>query len=42
MGKIIIENGILIFTVLHEKRGCPATCHGGAWGERMYSSYDFT
>jgi hypothetical protein len=20
---------------------CPATRHGGAWGERMYSSYSF-
>jgi hypothetical protein len=24
------------------KKSCPSTRHGGAWGERRYSSYSFT
>jgi hypothetical protein len=27
---------------LRHKSKCPATHHGGAWGERRYSSYSFT
>jgi hypothetical protein len=26
---------------IHIKKSCPATCHGGTWGERKYSSYSY-
>jgi hypothetical protein len=26
----------------HEACSSPATCHGGDWGERRFSSYSFT
>jgi hypothetical protein len=28
--------------IVKSKKSCPATRHGGAWGERRYSSYSFT
>jgi hypothetical protein len=36
--------GFLIFTLdtLFDVKSSPATCHGGAWGERRYRSYSFT
>jgi hypothetical protein len=34
VGIYIHEHGV--------KKSSPVTCHGGAWGERRYSSYSFT
>jgi hypothetical protein len=33
---ITIRQGLIM-----PKKSCPATRHGGAWGERRYSSYSF-
>jgi hypothetical protein len=32
---------LCVCVCVNKSKGCPATHHGGAWGERRYSSYAF-
>jgi hypothetical protein len=35
------ENYIMRCSIICENQNCPATCHGGTWGERRYSCYSY-
>jgi hypothetical protein len=41
-GRNLASEEVFTFNLLYKgKVSCPATHHGGAWGERRYSSYSF-